>query len=212
MPLANSTYTDHETSAFQRAQEQEHAVREAFQSGDRQAFAEIMQTYYPLLLSYGMQFQRDREFVKDCLHDLFIDLWNKREKLEGVQKLKPYLLSSLRHRLFRETKRLRWFREAEELTDDYDLEVQFAIESYLVNHEVQHEELKRLQANLEKLSKRQREAIYLRFFQEMEYEDIARVMSIHYHSAVNLVYEALRMLRKNWFLSLITAISSIFQA
>ena len=188
----------------------EQLLWQAFRSGDRGAFSDLMNEYYPLLLNYGIRLQRDREFVRDCLHDLFIDLWNQRQKLDEVEKLKPYLLISLRRRLFRETKRLRWFREAEEVKDDYAFEVQFAIESYLVNNEVQHEDLKRLKFNLEKLSKRQREAIYLRFFQEMEYDDIARVMSINYHSAVNLIYEALRVLRKNWFLSLITAISSIF--
>nr|WP_295932544.1 sigma-70 family RNA polymerase sigma factor [uncultured Dyadobacter sp.] len=212
MPPTNPACSDTQPVSTIAVQEHERAMREAFQAGDRNAFAEIMQTYYPLLLSYGMQFQRDREFVKDCLHDLFIDLWNNRQKLGAVEKLKPYLLSSLRYRLFRETRRLRWFREAEELKDDYALEVQFAIESYLVSHEILHEDLKRLQLNLDKLSKRQREAIYLRFFQEMDYEDIAKVMAIHYHSAVNLVYEALRMLRKNWFLSVMTAISSLFQA
>jgi len=190
--------------------ERERMVWEAFRQGDRNAFATLMNDYYPLLLNYGSQFQKDREFVKDCLHDLFVDLWNRRQKLEGVEKLKPYLLISLRHRLFRESRRLRWFREAEEVNDEYAFEVQFAIESYLVNNEVQHEDLKRLQFNLEKLPKRQREAIYLRFFQEMEYDDIAKVMSINYHSAVNLIYEALKLLRKNWFLSFISSITSYF--
>lgn len=180
--------------------------------GDRQAFADLMNQYYPLLLNYGVRLQSDREFVKDCLQDLFIELWSKRKQLDNVQKLKPYLLTILRRRLFRETKRLRWFREAEEVSEDYAFEVQFAIESYLVNNEVQHEDLKRLGLNLQKLSKRQREAIYLRFYQEMEYDDIARVMSINYHSVVNLIYEALRMLRSNWFLSLIPAISWIYCA
>lgn len=212
MPLTNSTYSRTEPINSPLALEREQMLREAFQAGDRNAFAEIMQTYYPLLLNYGTQFQRDKEFVKDCLHDLFIDLWNNRQKIGTVDKLKPYLLSSIRHRLFRETKRLRWFREAEQLNEDYAMEVQFAIESYLVSNEVVHEDLKRLQINLDKLSKRQREAIYLRFFQEMEYEDIAKVMAIHSHSAVNLVYEALRMLRKNWFLSLVATISSILHA
>jgi RNA polymerase sigma factor (sigma-70 family) len=190
--------------------ERERLVWEAFLKGDRNAFASLMNDYYPLLLNYGSQFQKDREFVKDCLHDLFVDLWNRRQKLEGVEKLKPYLLISLRHRLFRESRRLRWFREAEEVNDEYAFEVQFAIESYLVNNEVQHEDLKRLQFNLEKLPKRQREAIYLRFFQEMGYDDIARIMSINYHSAVNLIYEALKLLRKNWFLSFISSITSYF--
>jgi DNA-directed RNA polymerase specialized sigma24 family protein len=70
----------------------------------------------------------------------------------------------------------------------------------MISNEVKHEDLMKLRANLEKLSKRQREAIYLRFHQEMEYEDIAGIMAINYHSAVNLVYEALKFLRKNWFL------------
>lgn len=212
MPPTNSTCTRTDLVHVPPAHERERTLREAFQAGDRNAFAEIMQTYYPVLLNYGSQFQRDKEFVKDCLHDLFIDLWNNRQKIGAVDKLKPYLLSSLRHRLFRETKRLRWFREAEQLNEEYALEVQFAIESYLVSNEIIHEDLKRLQINLEKLSKRQREAIYLRFFQEMEYEDIAKVMAIHAHSAVNLVYEALRMLRRNWFLSLAATISSILNA
>lgn len=181
---------------------------QSFRDGDRTAFSDLMNLYYPVLLNYGVRLQSDREFVKDCLHDLFIDLWNQRQQLDEVQKLKPYLMISLRRRLFRETKRLRWFREAEEVKDDYSFEVQFAIESYLVHNEVQHEDLKRLSFNLAKLSKRQREAIYLRFYQEMEYEDIARVMTINYHSVVNLVYEALRLLRKNWFLSFCLIFSS----
>jgi len=177
-----------------------------FKLGDRQAFADLLELYYPLLLNYGVRFQKDREFVKDCLHDLILDLWNRREKLDDVRLIKMYLLKSLRRKLLRESRRLKWFREANEVTDDYSFEVQFAIESYMISNEVQHEDLKKLRANLDKLTKRQREAIYLRFHQQMEYEDIAGIMSINYHSAVNLVYEALKFLRKNWFLTIASLI------
>ncbi|GAB3936580.1 RNA polymerase sigma factor [Larkinella terrae] len=187
---------------------QEHVLWQAFKQGDREAFANLLNRYYPLLLNYGVRFQRDREFVKDCLHDLFIELWNQRERLDDVRMLKPYLLTSLRRKLLRETRRLRWFREADEVTDEYAFEVQFTIESYLIHNEIQHEDLKRLHVHLDKLTRRQREAIYLRFFQEMEYDDIARVMGINYHSAVNLVYESLKLLRKNWFLTLFLALVS----
>ncbi|MCE7042599.1 RNA polymerase sigma factor [Dyadobacter sp. CY312] len=173
-----------------------------FKLGDRQAFADLLELYYPLLLNYGVRFQKDREFVKDCLHDLILDLWNNREKLDDVRLIKMYLLKSLRRKLLRESRRLKWFREANEVTEDYSFEVQFAIESYMISNEVQHEDLKKLRVKLDKLTKRQREAIYLRFHQQMEYEDIAGIMAINYHSAVNLVYEALKFLRKNWFLSI----------
>ena len=93
------------------------------------------------------------------------------------------------------------------MADDYHFEVQFNIESYLINNEVRHESLVRLQSNLDKLTKRQREVIYLRFYQEMEYEDIAQSLEINYHSVVNLMYEGMKLLRKNWFLVLVAASS-----
>lgn len=173
---------------------------QAFKQGNRDAFSSMLDLYYPLLLNYGVRFNKDREFVKDCLHDLILDLWSRKENLDDVQLIKVYLLKSLRRKLLRESQRLKWFREANEVTDDYAFEVQFAIESYMISNEVKHEDLMKLQANLEKLTKRQREAIYLRFHQEMEYEDIAGIMAINQHSAVNLVYEALKLLRRNWFL------------
>jgi RNA polymerase sigma factor (sigma-70 family) len=183
---------------------EEIALWQAFKAGDRQAFGAMLERYYPFLLNYGLRFQKDREFVKDCLHDLILELWNRREHLDNVGLIKVYLLKSLRRKLLRESQRLKWFREAYEVTDDYAFEVQFAIESYMISNEVRHEDLMKLRVNLKKLTKRQREAIYLRFNQEMEYEDIAGIMAINYHSAVNLVYEALKFLRKNWFLSMVS--------
>ncbi len=180
---------------------EEAALWQAFKKGDRQAFGAMLELYYPLLLNYGVRFQKDREFVKDCLHDLILELWSRRENLDDVRLIKVYLLKSLRRKLLRESQRLKWFREANEVSEDYAFEVQFAIESYMISNEVKHEDLMKLRVNLDKLTKRQREAIYLRFDQEMEYEDIAGIMSINYHSAVNLVYEALKFLRKNWFLT-----------
>lgn len=176
---------------------------QSFRSGDRQAFERLLEIHYAGLLNYGLRISKDGEFVKDCLHDLFVDLWNRRGKLQDVTALKPYLLVAFRRRLVKESSKNQWFRNAGEVTDDYDFEVQFTIETYLINNEVRHESLVRLKSNLEKLTKRQREVIYLRFYQEMEYDDIAQSLEITYHSVVNLMYEGLKLLRKNWFLTLI---------
>jgi RNA polymerase sigma factor (sigma-70 family) len=193
------------------ANTQEYTLWHAFKKGSRTAFAELVELHYPFLLNYGIRLEQDREFVKDCMHDLFIELWNTKERLDEVRCAKTYLLKSLRRKLLRESKRIRWFREAKEVADDYSFEVQFAIESYLIQNEVQHEDLKKLQFNLEKLTKRQREAMYLRFYQEMEYGEIAEVMSINNHSAVNLIHEALKLLRKNWFLTMTVLFAMILE-
>jgi RNA polymerase sigma factor (sigma-70 family) len=170
----------------------------SFKQGEEDAFELLMELYYPALLNYGCRFYSDKEFVKDCIQDIFLDLWRTRFTLSYVVEPKSYLLVSLRRRLIREKSKIRWLREAKEIDNEYQFEVQFAIETYLINHEVQHEDLRKLRYSLEKLTKRQREAIYLRFFQELDYADIAQIMSITNHSAVNLVYEALKFIRKNW--------------
>ncbi|MPR36753.1 RNA polymerase sigma factor [Salmonirosea aquatica] len=177
---------------------------QSFRKGDRTAFEHILESHYTLLLKYGIRICNDKEFVKDCLHDLFVDLWNRREQLEEIRNLKSYLLVSFRRKVLKESHKLRWFREAGEVTEDYTFEVQFTIEAYLINNEVQHESLLRLKNSLEKLTKRQREVIYLRFYQEMDYDEIADSLGINYHSVVNLMYEGMKLLRKNWFLALLT--------
>lgn len=170
----------------------------SFKQGNEDAFTELMELYYPSMLNYGLRFQNDRELVKDCIQDLFLELWKSRKAVADVRAPKSYLLISLRRKLLREIGRTRWFREAPEITDDYNFEVQFAIETYLINTEIQHEDLKKLKRCLGQLTKRQREAIYLRFFHELSYEEIAETMEINRHSAVNLVYEAIRFIKNNW--------------
>lgn len=181
------------------------ALWQGFRADDRSAFERLLEIHYTSLLNYGLRISSDRELVKDCLHDLFVDLWNRRGKLPEVQALKPYLLVAFRRRLIKESSRNQWFRNAGKVTDDYDFEVQFNIENYLIHNEVRHESLVRLKSNLEKLTKRQREVIYLRFYQEMDYEDIAQSLKINYHSVVNLMYEGMKLLRKNWFLVLVAS-------
>jgi len=170
----------------------------SFKQGNEEAFTELMELYYPSMLNYGLRFQKDRELVKDCIQDLFLELWKGRNSIGDVRAPKIYLLISLRRKLLREMGRLKWFREAPEVSDDYNFEVQFAIETYLINTEIQHEDLKKLKRCLGQLTKRQREAIYLRFFHELSYEEIAETMEINRHSAVNLVYEAIRFIKNNW--------------
>jgi DNA-directed RNA polymerase specialized sigma24 family protein len=111
--------------------------------------------------------------------------------------------------LFKEKTRNFWNRNVIELNEEYEIEVQFNIETYLINNEIEHETLLKLKYYLSTLSKRQREAVYLRFNQELEYEEISQIMSINHHSAINLVYEALKLLRKNWVMSFIICLITI---
>lgn len=181
-----------------------------FKNGESASFEALVKRYYPILLKYGKRLVRDPDFAQDCLQDFFIDLWKRRLGLDNVGSVKAYLLLSYRRRLFREKQRSNWFRFATELDDALDFEGQFNIEMHMIADETENENLRKLHHHLGTLTKRQREAIYLRFNQSMDYDEIAEIMSINHQSAINLVYEALRFLRKNWLLVLITCFFASF--
>jgi RNA polymerase sigma factor (sigma-70 family) len=105
---------------------------------------------------------------------------------------------------------LKWFREADKISDDHDFDVEFDIETYLISREVENELLQKLRFELDKLTKRQREAIFLRFNQDLSYEEIAIIMDINYRSVVNLIHEAIKAIRKNWFSVLLSSFLFIY--
>lgn len=88
MPKSRSLTTSFNDSAFQ-SQKQEGVLWQTFREGDSYAFEQLLELYYPLLLNYGNRLSKDREFVKDCLHDLFVELWNRKENLTTVENLSP---------------------------------------------------------------------------------------------------------------------------
>jgi RNA polymerase sigma factor (sigma-70 family) len=183
---------------------------QALKRSEKAAYEILLKKYYPIVLNYGVRFYKDKEFVKDCVQDLFIEIWNRREYLADVVSVKSYLLHSIRKNIIRESSRLKWFREADKISDDHDFDVEFDIETYLISREVENELLQKLRFELDKLTKRQREAIFLRFNQDLSYEEIAIIMDINYRSVVNLIHEAIKAIRKNWFAFLLSSFLFIY--
>ena len=183
---------------------------QALKRSEKAAYEILLKKYYPIVLNYGVRFYKDKEFVKDCVQDLFIEIWNRREYLADVVSVKSYLLQSIRKNIIRESSRLKWFREADKISDDHDFDVEFDIETYLISREVENELLQKLRFELDKLTKRQREAIFLRFNQDLSYEEIAIIMDINYRSVVNLIHEAIKAIRKNWFAVLLSSFLFIY--
>ena len=183
---------------------------QALKRSEKAAYEILLKKYYPIVLNYGVRFYKDKEFVKDCVQDLFIEIWNRREYLADVVSVKSYLLHSIRKNIIRESSRLKWFREADKISDDHDFDVEFDIETYIISREVENELLQKLRFELDKLTKRQREAIFLRFNQDLSYEEIAIIMDINYRSVVNLIHEAIKAIRKNWFAILLSSFLFIY--
>jgi RNA polymerase sigma factor (sigma-70 family) len=164
----------------------------SFQSGDRRAFAYVYQSNIHHLIRYGYKITGDKQVIQDCIQDLFMELWDRRERLAEVRSLKYYLFKSLRYKIIRHlrddnTERLE--------NQDYCFESDH-FEYRVIREESGTQESQRLQAAIAKLPRRQKEAIHLRYFEEMSNEEVADLMGVNYQSACKFIYTALRNLRE----------------
>ena len=172
---------------------------ERFCKGDRDALGTIYRGNVDDLFHYGMHFCRDSEIVKDCLQDLFQCLWLEREHVSSdVQNIRYYLLSSLRRRLLRSLIKYRK-SNTESSSASFDFELIPPQEEIIIQNETYHQQVTQLREGIATLSRRQREAIYLRFYQNLSYADIAHLMSMKVDSVYNLISKAIGLL-KNMFL------------
>lgn len=167
----------------------------AFRAGDDIAFGKIARQYYRSLFSYGVKFSRDREFVKDCIQDLFLELWAKRETIGDTGFVKFYLLKSLRRKIHRESLKQSWLSDEDDMDFESENLGENSIEQQIIEIETNEAMLKMLNQQINLLTKRQQEIIYLRFFENLDNESIAQVMSISKQSVANLLYRTIQELK-----------------
>jgi RNA polymerase sigma factor (sigma-70 family) len=167
----------------------------AFRAGDEHAFGDIARKYYKGLFSYGNRFSKDREFVKDCIQDLFYELWVRRESLGETDFVKFYLLKSLRRKIHRAGPRRLELLEDTELDGMLEPVGDVSVEQQIMEIESSEEKSRLIQLLLRSMPKRQQEVIHLRFFENLDNDSIAQIMSISKQAVANLLYRSIRELK-----------------
>ena len=172
------------------------AIWDQFRSGDQKAFTELYQYFVQPLYSYSMGVTNDKELIKDCLHDLFVELWRNHATIGSTTSVKYYLMASIKRKLIRhlETQLKNQNHHSNYMLDNMDSD--YSQESILIKYEEEIRTNKQLAICLNMLSKRQREAISLRFFQNMDTDQISDSMKINPQSVYNLIFGALRIMKE----------------
>jgi RNA polymerase sigma factor (sigma-70 family) len=164
--------------------------------GDRNAFLIIYQNNYQALFCYGFSITTDKELTKDCIQELFLDIWKTRGTLnKNVSNVRSYLFTWLRRKISSALTRLAKAKFTASM-QDAGL-TQSCYEELLVAFQQSEEKKEQLRNALNKLTKKQLEIIRLKFFENLSYAEIAAKTSLAPRTVYNLVYEAIRHLREN---------------
>ncbi len=165
--------------------------------GDREAFGEIYRRYFPLLFRYCIRFTTDRSLVKDMLQDFFSGLFLQRGGLAVPVNLKSYLLVAARRKLFRYLDKSAQGPASLEDGATALFALDLSPESILIDRQHTEHTTRLLQQKLNALTLRQKEAIYLRFYESLSYEEIADIMVLkEVKYARTLIYRAIAELKE----------------
>ncbi|MFD1143139.1 RNA polymerase sigma factor [Larkinella insperata] len=173
----------------------EEAVWLAFRGGSETAFTEIYNAYFKVLYHYGYHIASDENLVKDCIQNLFIELWKSRQNLSATTSIKFYLFRAMRRKLYQTVRRDKPLLSIDPLTDTYDTEVNFSPEFNLIASEISAQQRQQIEQAINRLSNRQKEAITLLYIEGLSYAEISEIMTLKVRTVYNLVHTALENLR-----------------
>lgn len=169
---------------------EDNVLWDAFRKGDDRALVTIFDRYAQSLYNYGCKILSDRETVKDNVQDLFLELCRKRGNLGETNAIKFYLFKALRRKLVRSKLKTPLISlVTSDLTSpspEADL-----IDKQSIEHQQQI-----LEYRLTRLTNRQREAIFLRYYEELSFDKIAEIMDLRKQSIYNLINESFTILKK----------------
>ena len=163
-----------------------HQIRE----GDRGAIEDLYRFNYQVLYSYAFKICRDKDLCKDCLQELFIGLWEKRNHLSDVSKVRPYLLQSIWHLVIKKLKKNNKTTHQEE-NAHYDIEIIFSRENDLIHSQENEERSRKLKTAIAELSEREKQIIFMQYYEGLTIDEIQQITELKYQSVKNLTHRAM---------------------
>ena len=167
-------------------------------SGDYAAFTLLYNKYSRPLTQYGLKFLPDLPAIEDCLHDVFVWVWTNRHKLAIDYSVKSYLFKAVRTSILHLAEKQNRVGTLD--TDEehlYQFTLHLTPESLVLDQEQQRLLKQQIEQVLLKLTAKQKEVIYLRYYEGLCFEDIARNMNLSVKACYKLMGRALATLREH---------------
>ena len=167
-----------------------------FIDGDENAFRLIYEGHVQALFKYGCNFTRDEPLVKDCIQDVFVDLMKYKSTISSTNNIMLYLFKSLKRKIIKALQKRDIYHHLE--SDKIPFLYTLSSEEEIVEDENLKNRFHQLELAMSNLSPRQKEAIYLKYVSNLNYQEISILMQMNYQSARNLIFRGMEKLRESF--------------
>ena len=160
---------------------------EQIKLGDEKAAEELIKRYYTSILRYCKRHCFDLEKAEDLTQETFLKLFRNLSGYKGKRKFKAYLYTIANRLCIDESRKVKVYslENEEEIKCECD-EMRWIEDRSEINY------------LLNFLSPEQREAVILRFGEELSFWEIAKVTGCNMRTAQSRVRNALKIMRKEW--------------
>jgi RNA polymerase sigma factor (sigma-70 family) len=170
----------------------EHQIWENIKGGDRDSLKQLYELYYITLVNYGRKITGDQALIEDAIQETYISIWKYRVTMSVPASVKHYVLRAFRNRLaqiFKERPNITYTEES----------LSFSFEIGFDHKMIEGEDAQKLSAQINKavskLTNRQREIIYYRFYENLSFEEIGEIMNMQIRATYKLNARAIASLR-----------------
>lgn len=159
-------------------------------TGDKRALTVLYNNYWKVLYISSYNLLKDKEVCEEIIQDVFIDIWNKRDKLDIKVSLKSYLYACVRYKVFAQYRTNKLPRV--ELLEELDRRLQYTTPET----KIMHKELKQhIKLVIDGLPKKCKKVYKLSRNEQLSHKEIAEQLDISIKTVENHITNALRVLR-----------------
>ena len=159
---------------------------------DKPAFEQLFRSFFPGLVLFAQKYVPDQDTAKEVVHNVFLNLWEKREQMDTSSSLKSYLFTSVHNRCLNHIRDQKKFN-SEEFRFEQLESSEFADGT---DHLEEQELEQRIYDALQSLPEKCREVFTMSRFDGLKYKEIAEKLGISVKTVETQMSKALKILRE----------------
>lgn len=157
-------------------------------------FLDIYKNHYQVLFRHGFHISRDKELTKECIQQMFFELWRREDRFGQVNSIEPYLKKCLERKLYSELRTRK--NHSFSIYSSDPRNVDECYETLLIKNQTSHELTKSLDTAMKCLTKRQMQLIELRFMKGLSFDEMGKLLGIEHRTMYNQLHSAITILRE----------------